>query len=83
LALRLRKALEAGRFKVMAALQQEASDPPAADSETPSNSQALRVEMWNVAAFAAALPSAPDPHEWFLNINTPQDWRQAQQLRVK
>lgn len=78
----LRAALEAGRFKVMAALRQ-ACDQVSADLEIQCASRRLRIDLWDAAAFAATLPSAPDPNEWFLNINTPEDWQQARQLRCR
>jgi molybdopterin-guanine dinucleotide biosynthesis protein A len=76
----LRAALEAGNFKVMAALQE------ACDFVAPSLQLAhsgFRIELWDAAAFAAGQPSAPDSSEWFLNINVPEDWQQAQQLRLE
>ena len=74
----LRAALEAGTLKVMAALR-EACGQVSADPEIQSSSTALRIEMWDAAAFAATMPSAANPSEWFLNINTPEDWQQARQ----
>lgn len=76
----LRAALEAGQFKVMTALQ-EASNSLASSSDLQSARPAFRIEMWDAAAFAAAQPLAPSPGEWFLNINTPEDWQQARQRR--
>ena len=78
----LRAALEAGKFKVIAALQ-EACAQVSADPEIQIASRRLHIEMWDAAAFAATLPSAPNPGEWFLNINTPEDWQQARQLRIR
>ncbi|HTU51482.1 MAG TPA: molybdenum cofactor guanylyltransferase [Acidobacteriaceae bacterium] len=76
----LRASLEAGKFKVMTALRE------ACDFIVPSLQSAslgFRIELWNAAVFAAALPSAPNPSEWFLNINTPEDWQKARQLRFR
>ena len=78
----LRAALEAGTLKVMAALR-EACDQVSEDLEIQSASRGLGIEMWDAAVFAATLSSAPDPSEWFLNINTPEDWQQARQLRFR
>jgi molybdenum cofactor guanylyltransferase len=78
----LRAALEAGKFKVMAALQ-EACDQVAPGSDLQSVRRERGIEMWDVRAFAAAQPSAPNPSEWFLNINTPQDWQQARQFHFR
>ena len=72
----LRAALQAGKLKVMAALQEACDDPQSAHP-------GCRIEMWDAVAFAATLPATPDPSEWFLNINTPEDWQQARQLRSK
>ena len=82
LAPKLRRALEAGKLKVMAALQQ-ATDPEVAGAEISSDTQPFRVEMWDVASFAAALPSTPDPRRWFFNINTREEWEKARQLRTQ
>ncbi|MES2221954.1 MAG: molybdenum cofactor guanylyltransferase [Acidobacteriota bacterium] len=70
----LRTALEAGNFKMMAALQ-EACDGPQ------SMGSGRRIEWWDAAGFAAESPTAPDPGKWFLNINTLRDWQYARQLR--
>jgi molybdopterin-guanine dinucleotide biosynthesis protein A len=78
----LRRALETGKFKVMAALQ-EATNTDAAGPEIQPASRALRIELWDAAGFAAFMQPAPNPSEWFLNINTQEDWQQAQQLRVE
>ncbi len=72
----LRVALEAGKLKVMGALH-EACDRVAASPQIQSESP-FCIEMWDPAAFAATLPSEPNPSDWFLNINSPEDWRQAQ-----
>ena len=82
LAAGLRAALEAGKFKVMAALQDAANNPPAG-VELHGNRSVLRVELWDAASFAAAMQPSPNPSQWFLNINTPEDWRQAQRLRFQ
>jgi molybdopterin-guanine dinucleotide biosynthesis protein A len=81
LAPRLRQSLEAGKFKVMAALE-EACDV-VASSEYQSPRPRFRIDLWDAAAFAATLPGGPNPSEWFLNINTPEDWLQARQFRSK
>ena len=78
----LRRALQTGKFKVMAALQ-EATNKDAATPEIQPASPALRIELWDAASFAATMQPSPNPSEWFLNINTPQDWQQAQQLRLE
>jgi molybdenum cofactor guanylyltransferase len=78
----LRSALEAGKFKVMAALQ-EACDQAEPSSDLQSASRAHCVESWDARAFAAAQPSVPNPSEWFLNINTLQDWEHARQLHFR
>ena len=78
----LRLALEERKLKVMTALQ-EACNPVVSAAEYRHHRQTFRMEMWDVAAYADGLPSMPDPSDWFLNINTPQDWQQARQHRVK
>lgn len=72
----LRRSLEAGKFKVMFALQEACAGPE-------SLSLGGRVELWDAATFAATLSSAPNPGEWFLNINTPEEWQQAQEFGPK
>ncbi len=78
----LRASLEAGRFKVMAALQ-EACDAAVPSPELHTAGPRFRIEMWDAAGFAATLPSVPNASEWFLNINTPEDWLRAQQIRPR
>jgi molybdenum cofactor guanylyltransferase len=78
----LQTALEAGKFKVMTALQ-EACDQVAPSLDLQFSPRELCIEMWDARAFAAAQPSAPNPGEWFLNINTPEEWQQARQLRSR
>ena len=76
----LRRALESGKLKVMAALQEACE---IAQPSRRSDGAGLRIEMWNVAAFAATRPAAPNAREWFLNINTPEDWERARQSRSR
>jgi molybdopterin-guanine dinucleotide biosynthesis protein A len=78
----LRRALEGGKFKVMAALG-DAVRNPASGPELQPASPALRIELWDAASFAAAMKPSPDPTEWFLNINTLEDWRKTQRLRFQ
>lgn len=78
----LQTRLEAGKFKVMTALH-EACDQVAPSLDWQSSPGELCIEMWDARAFAAAQPSAPNPSEWFLNINTPEEWQQAGQLRFR
>jgi molybdopterin-guanine dinucleotide biosynthesis protein A len=78
----LRTTLEGGKFKVMTALQ-EACDQVAPNLDLQSSPGELCIEMWDARAFAAAQPLAPNPSEWFLNINTPEEWQQARQLRFR
>jgi molybdopterin-guanine dinucleotide biosynthesis protein A len=78
----LRQALQAGKYKVMTALH-AACDRANPAAEPGRDGPVFRVEMWDVAAYADALPSLTDPGEWFLNINTPQDWQQARQHPLK
>ena len=75
----LRAALESGNFKVMAALQQ-ACEVVASGSDLHAARRPFRPEMWDAAAFAAAQPSAPNPREWFHNINSQEDWLRARKL---
>ncbi|MHB1935639.1 MAG: molybdenum cofactor guanylyltransferase [Acidobacteriaceae bacterium] len=82
LAPELRRALVAGKFKVMAALG-DAVRNLAPGPEVQMEIPARRIELWDAASFAATMGPSPNPSEWFLNINTPEDWQQAQQLRVE
>jgi molybdopterin-guanine dinucleotide biosynthesis protein A len=78
----LRTTIEAGKFKVMTALQ-EACDQVAPNLDLQSSPGELCIEMWDARAFAARQPSTPNASEWFLNINTPEEWQQARQLRFR
>jgi molybdopterin-guanine dinucleotide biosynthesis protein A len=78
----LRRALEAGKFKITTALQ-EACNPAVTGAEGRFDLLPYRIDFWNAAAFAASLPSTSNPSEWFLNINTPEDWQQARQQQVQ
>jgi molybdopterin-guanine dinucleotide biosynthesis protein A len=75
----LRTALLAGKFKVMAAVHEALNSPGA--QRNPSDAAVIAVELWDAASFAASMHPTPDPEKWFLNINTLQDWEQAQQLQ--
>ncbi len=78
----LRRALESGKLKVMAALQ-EACDVSGLSPDLQAADTRFRIEMWDAAAFAATRPAAPNAREWFLNINTPEDWERARQSRSR
>jgi molybdopterin-guanine dinucleotide biosynthesis protein A len=78
----LQAALGAGKFKVMAAVQ-EACGRVAPTSDLQSARGGLCLDMWDARAFAAAQESGADPSEWFLNINTPEEWQQARQIRSR
>ncbi|MGO8718137.1 MAG: molybdenum cofactor guanylyltransferase [Acidobacteriaceae bacterium] len=78
----LRQALDEGNFKITAALR-EAVRNPAPKEERQLGSPGFRIELWDAVSFAATMKPSPllDPSEWFLNINTPEDWRRTQQRR--
>jgi molybdenum cofactor guanylyltransferase len=76
----LRVALEAGKLKVMVALQ-EAAETSASGPQLRPKTPPAAIELWDAASFAACLQGATNPREWFLNINTPEDWERAQQFR--
>ncbi len=73
LALGLRRALEEGKYKIMQALRQ------AIEQQQP----ARHLELWEVREFAvcAGLPLASEASNWFLNVNTVEDWQQARKLQ--
>jgi molybdopterin-guanine dinucleotide biosynthesis protein A len=75
----LRRALEAGKFKVMAALY-KAADASGLGSHLQPEISSAAIELWDAATFAGCLQLATNPAEWFMNINTPEDWERAQQL---
>lgn len=62
LAVALRCALEAGKYKVMLAIQ----------------TAGRRMDLWEVQELTA-MDNLP-PREWFLNVNTPTEWNDAQWL---
>ena len=80
----LRQALEQGIFKITAALQ-EAVHTPMPRPEQQRGSQVFRIELWDAAGFAAAMKPSTllDPSEWFLNINTSEDWQRARQRQFE
>lgn len=84
LATGLRKALEEGHCKIKAALR-EAVCSPTSRPERQRGSPEFRIELWDAVGFAAAIKpfSSFDPSEWFLNVNTPEDWQRAQQHRFE
>ena len=67
-------------LKVMAALQ-EAAETSASGPQPRPETASTAIELWDAAGFAASLQRALNPCEWFLNINTPEDWDRAQQFR--
>ncbi|MGH9615633.1 MAG: molybdenum cofactor guanylyltransferase [Acidobacteriaceae bacterium] len=75
----LRHALEKSTFKVITALQ-EALIHSIRDRQ---GNLSLRIDLWDASDFAAKMNPAQDPTEWFLNVNTPEDWRRARQLRLR
>ena len=66
----------------MTALREAANNPDAGLAVLPKG-PAPRIELWDATSFAAALKPSLNPSEWFFNINVPEDWLQAQHLRVK
>lgn len=80
----LRRALTAGNLKIMAALRETVRNL-ASRSELQSENPALCIELWDAAGFSATMMPSPsrDPSEWFLNVNTPEDWQRAQQHRFE
>lgn len=84
LAAGLRHALEEGNCKITAALR-EAVRNPAPDPEPRRGNPVLGIELWDAVAFAATMEPSPSlsPADWFLNINTPEDWHRAQHRRYQ
>jgi molybdopterin-guanine dinucleotide biosynthesis protein A len=80
----LRRAMEAGNLKIMAALRETVENPAPRSKLQPEN-LALRIELWDAAVFATTMKPSPslDPSEWFLNVNTPEDWQRAQERRFE
>jgi molybdopterin-guanine dinucleotide biosynthesis protein A len=78
----LRRALEAGNLKIMTALRETVRNPTSR-SELQPEDLALRIELWDAAGFAATMKPSPSlgPSEWFLNVNTPEEWQRVQQRR--
>lgn len=69
LAPELRLSLEAGRYKVLLALQAAAVRIAAAS---------IPLDLWEIQDLHAE--TGLRPAEWFLNVNTPADWKRAQKL---
>jgi len=62
---RLRKALEAGRFKVMTAVEAAAAGQPI---------DAFEVEILAASLIPASWPAVPPIQDWFRNVNTPDEY---------
>lgn len=68
----LRRALEEGHYKLMFAIGEAIREIPGATMEQVPLSQ-----------LAAACPQSPTPPvDWFLNVNTPEDWQRARELGI-
>ena len=89
----LRGALRGGKYKIMLALEEAVSQiegrlvsfrESGRESREPSTlgTPTSRVELFDAQAFAATAmaDSALSSRDWFLNINTPQDWLRANEL---
>lgn len=70
----LRRALQEGKYRIMQALQQTVEQ---------DQQPARHLELWDVREFSACagLPLASEASDWFLNINTAEDWQQARKLQ--
>lgn len=77
----LRRALEQGKRKIMTALQEAIRDSGTTMESQPRGCS-LRIELWDAAGFAASTKTSSSllASDWFLNINTPEDWQRAQDL---
>jgi molybdopterin-guanine dinucleotide biosynthesis protein A len=78
----LRRSLEAGKFKVMVALH-EAAETSTSGPQLRREIPTAAIELWDAAGFAASLQRATNADEWFLNINTPEDWERARHPRFE
>lgn len=69
----LRSALKEGKYKIMLALEHALRVP------------ASRVEMFDarVSAATAHADSTLSASDWFLNVNTPEEWRRANELNCR
>lgn len=72
LAPELRRALEAGNYKLMLAFRTAVAQTAALLSAAPA------LDLWEIENLTAA--TVLQPKQWFLNVNTPSDWQQAQRL---
>ena len=77
----LRRALEQGKRKITTAIQEAIRDSTNT-TEIQSRGYSFRIELWDAEVFAASLKTSSglSVNEWFLNINTPEDWERAQKL---
>lgn len=87
----LRGALEEGKYKIMlalldAVLRVEGRLVPMVGpglgmrQGPPLGTPASRVELFDAQAFASQMDEKMEARNWFLNINTPQDWQRACEL---
>jgi molybdopterin-guanine dinucleotide biosynthesis protein A len=66
----LRRAMEEGKYKIMYALREAVKEIPGAE-----------IKLVPMAELAEASPKERlSPADWFLNINTPEDWQRALKL---
>lgn len=63
----LRCALHEGKYKILLALEDAIRERGS-------------VDLFDAQSFAATIGSKVEARDWFLNINTPQDWQRALQL---
>lgn len=68
----LRRALQAGQYKLMLAFRTAVAQTV---SRQPESSP---LDLWDIQDVPA--PTLLRPEEWFLNVNTPADWEHAQKL---
>ena len=81
----LRRRLKQGISRSWRRLQRGGTKPRAALRRFSPNTLRSRIETVGCSGLlrhAHAIPRA-DPSEWFLNMNTPEDWQRAQQLRFE
>ncbi len=88
----LRDALEEGKYKIVLALGAavvriesgtvDRGRPEMKRPFPPMGTSASRIELFDVRAFAenTMANSLVECGDWFLNINTPEDWERAKQL---
>lgn len=74
----LRTALEAGKYKVIQALRDAIQNMSPTVDSSQAKGPILRLEQFNAKNLVSTSHLPLTVEEWFLNVNTPEDWSRVQ-----